>query len=336
MQDCVRPCRAGPGRTHVKTHADLIRPAEVDVLLGDAGKAKTRAGLDAGDLAGSDMIAEMVEADLVRHRARLARLRAPSHAAADPGHGCDRIRWARIYCQCWQAAFPGAVIIAGQLRCHGSRLLCWLPSRRPRPMPAFTWRPLPRSPRRSRIRTAAWRVNLHGTLGLARALMTAAPGIAPSCFRPRPMPMAAASRSGTPVTEATALAPMNTLWRHQGCGGPGAGSAGWAGAACDPGAPVQPYRSAGKAPAFVVAAFRAPGGADRSRAAAAGAASGRTGPAAGFPGRAGRLRGLCAMPGPGGWPCRLVTILNIASGTARRVGDVLQDLLADCWRKRHG
>lgn len=57
---------------HVRTDPRFMRPAEVDVLLGDAGKARQRLGwtpeipLDA-------MVAEMVDADLARHRARMAR-----------------------------------------------------------------------------------------------------------------------------------------------------------------------------------------------------------------------------------------------------------------------
>ena len=54
---------------HVTTRADLLRPAEVDVLLGDAGKARRKLGW-APATSLEDMIAEMVEADLARHRAR--------------------------------------------------------------------------------------------------------------------------------------------------------------------------------------------------------------------------------------------------------------------------
>ena len=54
---------------YVKTRADLIRPAEVDVLLGDASKAKRVLGWQP-ETSLEAMIAEMVEADLARHRAR--------------------------------------------------------------------------------------------------------------------------------------------------------------------------------------------------------------------------------------------------------------------------
>ena len=56
---------------HVTTRTDLIRPAEVDVLLGDASKARQVLGwVPATPL--ETMIAEMVEADLARHRTRMA------------------------------------------------------------------------------------------------------------------------------------------------------------------------------------------------------------------------------------------------------------------------
>ena len=59
---------------HVVTRSDLIRPAEVDVLLGDASKARTKLGWQA-ETRLEDMIAEMVEADLARHRAVLSTTR---------------------------------------------------------------------------------------------------------------------------------------------------------------------------------------------------------------------------------------------------------------------
>ncbi len=70
VQHRLRPCRADP-EDHVKTRADLIRPAEVDVLLGDASKAKTGLGWTP-ETSLEAMVAEMVEADLARHRARMA------------------------------------------------------------------------------------------------------------------------------------------------------------------------------------------------------------------------------------------------------------------------
>ncbi|MCQ8239517.1 GDP-mannose 4,6-dehydratase [Rhizosaccharibacter radicis] len=53
---------------HVVTRSDLIRPAEVDVLEGDAAKADRVLGWRATTTL-EDMIGEMVEADLARHRA---------------------------------------------------------------------------------------------------------------------------------------------------------------------------------------------------------------------------------------------------------------------------
>jgi len=55
-------------QSHVRTSDKFKRPAEVDVLLGDAGKARSVLGW-APDVTLEVMAAEMVEADLVRHRA---------------------------------------------------------------------------------------------------------------------------------------------------------------------------------------------------------------------------------------------------------------------------
>ena len=48
----------------------FLRPAEVDVLLGNPAKAKAKLGWEATTSL-EEMIAEMVEADLVRHRERI-------------------------------------------------------------------------------------------------------------------------------------------------------------------------------------------------------------------------------------------------------------------------
>ncbi len=57
---------------HVRLDPRFVRPAEVDVLLGDAGKARQKLGW-APEVPLDEMVAEMVDADLARHRARLAR-----------------------------------------------------------------------------------------------------------------------------------------------------------------------------------------------------------------------------------------------------------------------
>jgi GDPmannose 4,6-dehydratase len=55
----------------VTQRADLVRPAEVDVLHGDPTKAREKLGWEP-TITLEAMIAEMVEADLARHRARMA------------------------------------------------------------------------------------------------------------------------------------------------------------------------------------------------------------------------------------------------------------------------
>jgi GDPmannose 4,6-dehydratase len=55
---------------HVVTSSHLLRPAEVEVLLGDASKANTKLGWTP-EVTLEALAAEMVEADLVRHRMKM-------------------------------------------------------------------------------------------------------------------------------------------------------------------------------------------------------------------------------------------------------------------------
>jgi GDPmannose 4,6-dehydratase len=74
IRDMVRMAFSHAGLSaedHVTQRADLIRPAEVDVLHGDATKAREQLGWEARTTL-EQLIAEMVEADLARHRARMA------------------------------------------------------------------------------------------------------------------------------------------------------------------------------------------------------------------------------------------------------------------------
>lgn len=55
---------------YVRVDPRFLRPAEVDVLLGDPSKAKAKLGWEPAT-SFEDLISEMVEADLARHKARL-------------------------------------------------------------------------------------------------------------------------------------------------------------------------------------------------------------------------------------------------------------------------
>jgi GDPmannose 4,6-dehydratase len=71
VRDMVRIAFAHVGldpEAHVVIDPRFSRPAEVDVLLGDATKAKEKLGWEA-TIGLEQMIVEMVEADLARHRA---------------------------------------------------------------------------------------------------------------------------------------------------------------------------------------------------------------------------------------------------------------------------
>lgn len=67
----------------MRTSAELLRPAEVDVLRGDAAKARERLGWQP-TVPLEALVAEMVEADLARHRAR-THVQVPSEAVLASG-----------------------------------------------------------------------------------------------------------------------------------------------------------------------------------------------------------------------------------------------------------
>ena len=172
---------------------------------------------------------------------------------------------------------------------------------------------------------AAWRVNLHGTLALAGALRDTAPGCT-LVYVSTADAYGRSFRSGAPVNEDTALAPMNIY------GATKAAADLALGAMADDRlrvVRVRPFNHTGpgQSPAFVVAAFARQ---------VARIAAGRQAPVL----KVGALdprrdfldvRDVCAayvqcVAAAGAIPNG--AILNIASGTARRVGDVLADLLA--------
>jgi GDPmannose 4,6-dehydratase len=73
VREFCRIAFAGAGlayEDHVTVDEALRRPAEVDALLGDASRAHRVLGWKPVISLG-DMVGEMVEADLARHRARL-------------------------------------------------------------------------------------------------------------------------------------------------------------------------------------------------------------------------------------------------------------------------
>ena len=65
-------CAGLEWQEHVTTRPELMRPAEVELLQGDASKARRVLGWSP-TVALEEMLGEMVEADLARHRARAAR-----------------------------------------------------------------------------------------------------------------------------------------------------------------------------------------------------------------------------------------------------------------------
>lgn len=172
---------------------------------------------------------------------------------------------------------------------------------------------------------AAWQVNLHGSLSLARALREAAPGCI-LLYVSTADAYGASYRGGAAVTEATALAPMNTYAATKAAADLALGAMVGEGLRL---LRVRPsnHTGPGQSAAFVVASF-----ARQVARIAAGIQApqilvGSLDPQRDFL----DVRDVCrayviclrrAKQIPSG------TILNIASGTPRRVGDVLTDLLA--------
>lgn len=172
---------------------------------------------------------------------------------------------------------------------------------------------------------AAWQVNLSGTLALARALMAHAP----ACVLLFPSTADAYGRSfqsGVPATEATALAPMNTYGATKAAADLALGAMAGEGLRVIRARPFN-HTGPGQSAAFVVAAFARQ---------VARIAAGLQPPVL----RVGALdpvrdfldvRDVCAAYAlclTRAGDLAAGTILNIASGTPRRIGDILADLLA--------
>ena len=139
----------------------------------------------------------------------------------------------------------------------------------------------------------AWRVNLGGTLTLARALATL-----PGCtllFTSTADAYGQSFKRGVPLDETAALDPMNTYSATKAAADLALGAMAREGLHIVRARPFN-HTGPGQLPSFVGCRLCAAGSADRRRAAAAGAERGGAGPNARFPGRAGRVPGLHAVP----------------------------------------
>ena len=172
---------------------------------------------------------------------------------------------------------------------------------------------------------AAWQVNLHGSLALARGLLAEAPGCVLLHVSSADA-YGASFRSGAALDEAAPLAPMNTYSATKAAADLALGAMAGEGLRIIRARPFN-HTGPGQSGAYVVAAFARQ---------VARIAAGLQPPVLQVGALDSRrdfldVRDVCAAYAlclaradaiPSG------TILNIASGTARRVGDVLADLLA--------
>ena len=178
-------------------------------------------------------------------------------------------------------------------------------------------------PETTRAPDRAWQVNLHGTLNLARAILAHAPACL-LLFVSSGDAYGDAFRAGVPVDERMALAPLNTYGATKAAADLALGAMVGEGLRCLRMRPFN-HTGPGQSDAFVVASF--------ARQVAL-IAAGRQPPVV----RVGALDGqrdfldvrdVCAAYAAGlrlGATLASGTIFNIASGTPRRIGDVLQAL----------
>lgn len=172
----------------------------------------------------------------------------------------------------------------------------------------------------------AWRVNLHGTLALARALLAHAPGAA-LLYASSADIYGASFRSGLPLDETALPAPLNTYGATKAAADLALGAMAADGLNV---VRVRPFNHTGpgQLPAFVVAAFSEQVARIRAGLQPPVLRVGALDPLRDFL----DVRDVCRAYAlclahrerlaPG-------TVLNIASGTPRRVGDVLDALLAE-------
>ena len=172
---------------------------------------------------------------------------------------------------------------------------------------------------------SAWQVNLHGTLNLARALLAASPACV-LIFASTADAYGGSFRSGLPATEATPLAPMNTYAATKAAADLALGAMAGEGLRAIRLRPFN-HTGPGQSASFVVPAFA------RQVARIAAGAQPPVLQVGALDAQRDfldvrdvcRAYALCAQRAedmPGG------TILNLASGVSRRVGDVLEELLA--------
>ena len=170
----------------------------------------------------------------------------------------------------------------------------------------------------------AWQVNLHGTLFLARAMLRWAPE-AVLLFVSTADAYGASFRGGTPVTEATALAPMNTYAATKAAADLALGAMAEDGLRV---VRVRPFNHTGpgQSESFVVASFARQVARIEAGLQAPVIEVGALDPQRDFLDVRDvcRAYALCLRHASSLPPA---CVLNIASGASRRVGDVLDDLM---------
>eukprot|EP01037_Dinobryon_pediforme_P006004 gene6004-6076_t len=294
---------------HVVTSADLLRPAEVDVLHGDASKAKQALGWQATTSL-EDMVAEMVDADLARHRARGF---VGRHLMPD-----------------LRRRFPDAALIGTGTTGETTRLditdpaCCDRVIAETRPDGVIHLAAIAAVTDARSDPARAWQVNLHGTLHLADAILRHAPRCR-MVFASTSDLYGASFKSGVALDETALPAPLNIYSATKAAADLTLGALAAQGLHA---VRVRPFNHTGpgQSQSFAVAAFarqvmRIKAGLQKPE-----ISVGDLSPHRDFL----DVRDVCAAYAACVDPAIDIapgTILNIASGQPRRIGDVLGALI---------
>ena len=309
---------------HVTTRSDLIRPAEVDVLLGDASQGPPGAWMEGGDDAGEHDRRDGGSRPGPASRPH-GRLSMPAGPARPLGRilvtGASGFVGGHLL-PALRMTFPDADVTAAGFNVTETAVVQDAVQAL-QPDACIHLAAISAVPQAQADPDLAWQVNLGGTLTLARAL-TAVPGCT-LLFASTAEAYGHSFMRGEPLDETAALAPMNTYGATKAAADLALGAMAREGLQI---IRVRPFNHTGpgQSAAFVVAAF-----ARQVARIAAGLQPPELNVGALDPLRdfldvrdVCRAYALCLERREA---IASGTILNIASGQARRVGDVLDDLL---------
>ena len=228
-------------RDHVVTRDALKRPSEVDVLLGDASKARQQLNWEPSVTLEDDGAPRWWTPTWRGTHATWAGEMAATEPRRILMTGASGFVGHHLLPYC-AASFPGAAAVQRACRCRGSRTRSPNAVRDARPDACIHLAAVTAVADARRDPDRAWRVNLHGTLNLARALLAHAP----DChllFASSAEIYGRSFMQRARIGRERGAGADEQLRRDEGGHRSGVGRDGERRAACDAAAPVQPYRA---------------------------------------------------------------------------------------------